>query len=175
MHDFFRHQLEIYAGYHCDERNSVTHVFGIPIIFFAIILPLSLWQVTVSGVSISAALILVVPVVIVWILFDVAIGLVLLAVAIALVLLAMAIVDHASSLEVWSIAVGLFVIGWALQLLGHALFEHRKPALLDNPMHLLIGPMFVVAKLFVAYGFRRDLALAVQPAPERLRSNKAEG
>jgi uncharacterized membrane protein YGL010W len=167
MHDFFRHQLEIYAGYHRDERNSVTHVFGIPIIFFAIILPLSLWQVTVFGVSVSAALILVVPVVIVWILFDVAIGLVLLAVAISLVLLAMAIVDHASSLEVWSIAVGLFLIGWALQLLGHAVFEHRKPALLDNPMHLLIGPMFVVAKLFVARGLRRDLAFIAQPGAEQ--------
>ncbi len=164
MHNFFRRQLEIYAGYHRDERNSITHVFGIPIIFFAIILPLSLWQVTAFGVTVSAALISVSPVLLIWILFDVAIGLVLLAVVIPLVLLAMAIVDHTGPFEVWSIAVGLFLIGWALQLLGHALFEHRKPALLDNPLHLLIGPMFVVAKLFVARGFRRDLALAVQPA-----------
>ena len=164
MHDFFRRQLEKYAGYHRDERNSITHVFGIPIIFFAIILPLSLWQVTAFGVTVSAALISVSPVLLIWILFDVAIGLVLLAVVIPLMLLAMAIVDHTGSFEVWSIAVGLFLIGWALQLLGHALFEHRKPALLDNPLHLLIGPMFVVAKLFVARGFRRDLALAVQPA-----------
>jgi uncharacterized membrane protein YGL010W len=28
---------------------------------------------------------------------------------------------------------------------------------------LLIGPMFMVAKLFVALGFRPDLARAVQP------------
>jgi uncharacterized membrane protein YGL010W len=49
-----------------------------------------------------------------------------------------------------------------LQIVGHVRFEHRKPALLDNPMHLLIGPMFMIAKLFVALGFRPDLARALQ-------------
>ena len=165
MHEFFRHQLGIYAGYHRDERNRATHVFGIPIIFFAIVLLLSLWDVTAFGASISVALIVVIPLLIVWILLDVVIGLALLVAVVPLVLLAMAIPDYASSLEVWSIAAGLFLIGWAFQLVGHALFEHRKPALMDNPMHLLIGPMFVVAKLFVALGLRRDLALAVQPTP----------
>src|SRR5262249_53252536 len=49
-----------------------------------------------------------------------------------------------------------------VQIVGHVRFEHRKPALLDNPMHLLIGPMFMIAKLFVALGFRPDLARALQ-------------
>jgi uncharacterized membrane protein YGL010W len=53
-----------------------------------------------------------------------------------------------------------------LQILGHARFEHRKPALLDNPMHLLIGPMFLVAKLLVDLGLRPDLAQAI-PAEAR--------
>jgi uncharacterized membrane protein YGL010W len=54
-----------------------------------------------------------------------------------------------------------------LQIVGHAQFEHRKPALLDNPMHLLIGPMFVMAKLVVALGFRPDLARIVHPVAEQ--------
>ena len=33
MNGFFQRQLEIYAGYHRDERNCVTHIFGIPIFF----------------------------------------------------------------------------------------------------------------------------------------------
>jgi hypothetical protein len=44
-------------------------------------------------------------------------------------------------------------------------FERRQPALLDNPTHLLLGPMFVMAKLFIALGFRPDLALVIQPVP----------
>ena len=38
------------------------------------------------------------------------------------------------------------------------MFERRRPALIDNPLHMLIGPMFVIAKLCVAFGFRLDLA-----------------
>jgi uncharacterized membrane protein YGL010W len=56
------------------------------------------------------------------------------------------------------VTAALIVIGWALQIVGHSLFERRRPALLDNPIHMLISPMFIVAKLFVALGFRRDLA-----------------
>jgi uncharacterized membrane protein YGL010W len=63
----------------------------------------------------------------------------------------------------------LIVIGVAFQVVGHRLFERRQPALVDNPTHLLLGPMFVMAKLFIALGFRRDLADIIerdpQPAP----------
>jgi uncharacterized membrane protein YGL010W len=56
----------------------------------------------------------------------------------------------------------LTVIGWALQIVGHQFFERRRPALLDNPIHMLISPMYLFAKLFVALGFRRDLAALLQ-------------
>jgi uncharacterized membrane protein YGL010W len=162
MNDYFRGQLTIYAGYHRDERNRVTHMFGIPMILLAIVLPLSLWPMTVFGIPANAAMLLAIPTLSGWILLDVAIGLVILAAIIPLLLIAAVIASHVSSIGVWLIAAVLFVIGWALQIIGHARFEHRKPALLDNPMHLLIGPMFMIAKLFVALGFRPDLARALQ-------------
>jgi uncharacterized membrane protein YGL010W len=162
MNDYFRSQLTIYAGYHRDERNRVTHMFGIPMILLAIVLPLSLWPVTVFGIPANAAMLLAIPALSGWILLDVAIGLVILAAIIPLLLISAVIASHASSIGVWLIAAVLFVIGWALQIVGHVRFEHRKLALLDNPMHLLIGPMFMIAKLFVALGFRPDLARALQ-------------
>jgi uncharacterized membrane protein YGL010W len=51
----------------------------------------------------------------------------------------------------------LFFVGWAFQLIGHAVFEGRKPAFMDDLSHTLIGPMFVVAKVLVRLGLRRDL------------------
>jgi uncharacterized membrane protein YGL010W len=167
MNDFFRRQLTVYAGYHRDERNRVTHIFGIPMIFVAIVLPLSLWPVTVFGIPANAAMVLAIPAVIIWILLDVAIGLAILAAIIPLLLIAEGVAGHVSSIDVWLAAAVLFVIGWSLQIVGHARFEHRKPALLDNPMHLLIGPMFMMAKLFVALGLRPDLARAVQPGAQK--------
>jgi uncharacterized membrane protein YGL010W len=38
--------------------------------------------------------------------------------------------------------------------------------LVDNPTHLLLGPMFVMAKLFIALGFRRDLATIIEQPPQ---------
>ena len=166
MHEFFRRQLALYASYHRDVRNGVTHMVGIPLIFLSVVIPLSLLSLTILGIRANAAVLLVIPALIVWLLLDAAIGLVTLAAVIALLAIAGLITGMLGSFAIWYIAAALFVIGWALQIVGHARFEHRKPALLDNPVHMLIGPMFIVAKLLVALGFRRDLAAAMQPASQ---------
>ena len=72
-----------------------------------------------------------------------------------------------SAAGVWSITAVLIVIGVAFQVVGHQVFERRQPALLDNPTHLLLGPMFVMAKLFIALGFRHDLAVIIQEPPQK--------
>ena len=88
---------------------------------------------------------------------------------------------HVSTVGVWSIAAVLIVIGITFQIVGHRVFERRQPALLDNPTHLLLGPMFVMAKLFIALGFRRDLAVIIQAPPQKtprgflLGSEKLQG
>ncbi|HET7851089.1 MAG TPA: Mpo1-like protein [Pseudolabrys sp.] len=166
MHSFFRRQLALYASYHRDARNCVTHMIGIPVIFLAVTLPLSLLPVTVSGFRVNAALVLLIPALMVWLLLDVAIGSVILAAALALLAIAACIAAMVGSVAVWSIAAALFAAGWTLQIVGHAHFEHRKPALLDNPVHMLIGPMFMVAKLLVALGLRSDLTDAIRSAAE---------
>ena len=73
------------------------------------------------------------------------------------------IVDHGSLISIWITTAVLVVIGVASQIVGHRVFESRQPALVDNPSHLLLGPMFVMAKLFIALGFRRDLAVIIAP------------
>src|SRR5690606_12986311 len=42
--------------------------------------------------------------------------------------------------------IGLFVVGWIIQFIGHY-FEGRKPAFLDDISGLIIGPLFVVVEL----------------------------
>jgi uncharacterized membrane protein YGL010W len=54
------------------------------------------------------------------------------------------------------------VFGITMQIVGHQVFERRAPALIDNPPHLLLGPVFVMAKLFISFGFRDDLAEIIQ-------------
>ena len=52
--------------------------------------------------------------------------------------------------------IGLFLLGWVIQFVGHA-FEGRKPAFVDDVIGLAIGPLFVVAEVAFAMGLRRAL------------------
>jgi uncharacterized membrane protein YGL010W len=158
MSDMFQRQLAEYADYHRDRRNCLMHVIGNPILFMAAVLPLSLLPIAIFGVQISAAPLLVIPALILWVAWDVGLGLAIVVTAVPLLYAAATIANHVSVAAVWLITALLTGLGWALQIVGHQFFERRRPALLDNPIHMLISPMYLFAKLFVALGFRRDLA-----------------
>jgi hypothetical protein len=42
----------------------------------------------------------------------------------------------------WSAAAGAFTTGWALNLVGHAIFEKNAPAFKDDPLSFLAGPIW---------------------------------
>jgi len=162
MSAFLRRQLTDYVEYHRDPVNCALHVVGIVILFLGAILPLSLLPVTVFGLQLNVGVLLAAPVLIYWMLLDVAIGLAIAAAAALLLFTGATIASHASVTVVWTITIVLIVIGVAMQIIGHQVFERRQPALMDNPTHLLLGPVFVMAKLFISLGFRNDLAAVIQ-------------
>lgn len=53
----------------------------------------------------------------------------------------------------WRWALGLFIGGWILQFVGHAI-EGRPPAFLKNPLYLIIGPYWLVKKIFRSLSHR---------------------
>jgi uncharacterized membrane protein YGL010W len=165
MNSYFKRQLSDYVKYHRDPKNCALHVFGITFLFLGAVLPLSLWPVHAAGVQINMAAVMALPVLIYWLLLDALVGTGILCAAVLLLTIAATIANYSSALGIWSISVALIVIGLALQIIGHRVFERRQPALLDNPGHLLLGPMFVMAKLYVALGLRRDLADIIERVP----------
>jgi uncharacterized membrane protein YGL010W len=165
MRGFFQRQIADYAAYHRDGWNGLTHIVGNPIIFLAVILPFSLLPMTIFGVQTNAGVVLLIPALVLWMTFDFTIGLAIVVSAIPLLWLSAFIVSHVSVAWVWTVAGILFVVGWALQVIGHRLFERNNPALLDNPIHMLMSPMYIFAKLYIAFGLRSDLAaLLKKPA-----------
>jgi uncharacterized membrane protein YGL010W len=168
MNAFFKRQLADYVEYHRDPWNCAMHVFGIVALFLAAVLPLSLWPVHALGAYTTMAPIMVLPVLAYWLLLDAALGTAILGAAVMLLSAAAIIVNYAGPVSVWSITAGLIVIGVSFQVVGHRLFERRQPALVDNPTHLLLGPVFVMAKLFIAFGFRHDLAAIIERVPQQL-------
>ena len=72
------------------------------------------------------------------------------------------------------IGVGLFVVGWIIQFIGHY-YEGRKPAFVDDVMGLVVGPLFVVAELAFLLGLRKEVERAVveSAGPTCIREKKA--
>ena len=173
MAGYFQRQLADYVEYHRDPWNCAFHVFGILALFTGCVLPLSTWQVTAFGVHLTVAVAAALPVLIYWLLLDAVVGLAIAGAAALLLFLAASLANHASLLQTWSMTVTLIVAGLAFQVIGHRVFERRKPSLTDHPAHLLLGPMFVMAKLLIALGFRRDLAAIIEQSPPSSQSGIA--
>src|SRR6202041_3949015 len=95
MNVFFKRQLADYVEYHRDPWNCAMHVFGIIALFFAAILPLSLWPIGPLGVHTTLAPIMVLPVLAYWLVLDAAIGAAILGAAIVLLSVAAFVVSHA--------------------------------------------------------------------------------
>lgn len=152
-------QLAQYAAYHRDRRNLATHFVGIPLIVVALAALLARPALPVAGVPLSPALGVTLALVVYYLLLDLRYGL-----AMALLLglgLAAGVWLAAQPTARWlGGALGLFVVGWLFQLVGHAL-EGRKPAFLDDVIGLAIGPLFVTAEVGFALGLRRELRAAI--------------
>jgi uncharacterized membrane protein YGL010W len=62
------------------------------------------------------------------------------------------------------LAGGLFVGGWALQYVGHYVFEKNSPAFYADPYYLLVGPVWVAAEWLDLLGLPVPEAMTAQPA-----------
>ena len=172
MGGYFQRQLAVYVEYHRDPRNTAMHVIGILLLFTGAVLPLTLVHVPVFGIEVSLAVILALPVLVYWLLLDTALGIGILAVSVVLFSIATTISSQASTALMWAIFAVLVGLGVAAQTIGHKVFEGREASLFTFPSHLLLGPMFVMAKLFIALGFRRDLAAILVPLPTNSLSTR---
>jgi uncharacterized membrane protein YGL010W len=166
MTAYFRRQLADYVEYHRDPWNCAAHVLGIILLFLGAILPLTMWSLPGFGGHVTLAMLLALPVLIYWLALDPALGLGILCSAVVLLSTAAAIVANVSVVGVWLLTAVLILIGVTSQIVGHKVFEQRKPSMADHPAHFLLGPMFVMAKLFIALGFRHDLAAIIGPGAE---------
>ncbi len=149
-------QMSFYEAYHKNPWNKLTHFFGIPLIIFAILIPLSWIGVSLGGIPVTAAMVFVAVVLAYYVALDVALG-----GAMTLFMAPVLYLSHRVAamplLEGGAIFVLAFAIGWIIQLIGHNVFEKRRPAFTDNVFQLIIGPLYFIAEAFFLLGLKRDL------------------
>ncbi|WP_462387640.1 Mpo1 family 2-hydroxy fatty acid dioxygenase [Acidovorax sp. Q11] len=165
--------LSQYADYHRDPRNIHTHFVGVPMIMFAVVVLLSRPAWMVGDLPVTPALFCALASSIFYFRLDARFGLAMAALLAAM--LAVAQWLAVQNMAVWLAAgIGLFVVGWVIQFVGHY-YEGRKPAFVDDLMGLLVGPLFVVAEWAFALGLRKEVQAAVEQrsGPVRLRTGQA--
>ena len=128
-----------YASFHGTPGNKACHYVAVPLIvltLFALLAQVEL--ATVFGFTVTLAEVVIVLVTAYYLTLDAPLALLMLA---------------ASGLFAWGgrfippmIALALFAAAWVLQFIGHYVYEHRSPAFFRNLTHLLVGPLWVLAK-----------------------------
>lgn len=166
--------LAQYAAYHRDPRNLLTHFIGIPMIVLAVAVLLSRPGVEVSGIWLSPVVALATGTTLFYLRLDLRFGILMGAFLLLCVWIGAQLAQTPTSLWL-SAGVGLFVVGWIFQFVGHY-FEGRKPAFVDDLVGLIIGPLFVAAELGFMLGLRQPVRQAIEArvGPVRLRQRPVD-
>ena len=128
-----------YAAFHGTAGNKACHYVGIPLIVLSILALLARVPLfPVGGFTVTAAEVFLVLVTVYYLTLDTVLAVIMLAASAALLALGRPLPVAAS--------VGLFVLGWIFQFVGHYVYEKRSPAFYKNLAHLLVGPLWIVAK-----------------------------
>lgn len=168
--------LSQYADYHRDPRNIQTHFVGVPMIMLAVVILLSrpAWYLGgAAGLPLSAAVVAALASCVFYFRLDLRYGLVMATLLAAMLAVGQWLAQH--STLVWAgSGVGLFVVGWVIQFIGHY-YEGRKPAFVDDLVGLIVGPLFVVAEWGFALGMRQEVREAVEQRSGPVRLHERTG
>lgn len=164
--------LAQYAAYHRDPRNLLSHFIGIPMIVLSVAVLLSRPGMDVMGLWLSPVTVVASLAALFYLRLDVRFGVLMGAVLLISLWIGAALARQPTSIWLGA-GLGLFVVGWIIQFVGHY-FEGRKPAFVDDLTGLIIGPLFVAAELGFMLGCREPLRDAIEarvgPVQVRQRS-----
>lgn len=154
-------QLSNYAKYHRDPRNIFTHLFGIPIIVFSVVIIMSRPHLfSIYDVAVTPAVLAAVAAVAYYFALRISFGFIMAVILSVFVVLAAPIAQV--SIQSWlGWGFALFLVGWIIQFIGHY-YEGKKPAFVDDLVGLIIGPLFVVAEILFGLGLYKNLKLEVE-------------
>ena len=150
-------QITQYAAYHRDRRNIATHFVGVPMIVFSVILALAnilIGPVHLGWIGVLTAAIY-------YLVLDRPLGFAMAFYLFMNAVLASLIAAYTSTVAGLGLAAACFIIGWAIQFVGHK-YEGMKPAFTDDLIGLVIGPLFVMTELFFMLGAKKLLKKYVE-------------
>ena len=174
MFDFVK-QITFYSAYHQERRNVITHIFGVPIITFSLFVVMHWLKLKTvqsfpgQSFPITLAIIFYALATLYYLSLDRLFGIV--AGIIYGVLLYAAYEVSVMGYQIgWIVFAMCQIGGWGSQIYAHAVFEHSRPAFLDNLFQAFVSaPLFVVAEVFFMIGIRKSLKEKVDQSLQKQR------
>lgn len=147
--------LAEYSADHQNPVNRLVHTICVPLIFVSIVA--FLWAIplpdalTAASPWLNIGTLMLAGVTLYYLRLAPRLGLGMVVAA----LLIIPLVGTAAALSVplWQQALLVFVLAWIGQFVGHAI-EGKRPSFFRDLRFLLIGPLWVLAKLYAALGIR---------------------
>lgn len=134
-----RARLEEYGELHRTRGNEVCHFIGVPLITFgAASMFGAVGLFSLDGLRVTLADAVMLGVVAFYVSQARWLGIVTALIVTGIVLGGQLVPFY------WGLAT--FLIGWGFQFFGHAKYEKRSPAFLQNLVHLLVGPAWLVER-----------------------------
>ena len=133
--------LAHYGESHQNPSNELIHFIAIPMIVFSLIGVLHWLHPNLALIAIAAS--------IVYYARLSTLFMVVMTLAAALSLYVAGLLGDA----LLPVSVAIFVLSWIFQFIGHRI-EGKKPSFFEDPQYLLIGPLFVLSRLFIKLGVK---------------------
>lgn len=134
--------LDEYATSHQNKTNKLIHYFAVPLIFWSI--TAMLWVVKIPYVE-NLAIVSTVLASLYYLSKDLIIAIEMIVISIVCLILNDFL--ESKDLPLLYIAIGVFVIAWIFQFIGHKI-EGKKPSFFKDVQFLMIGPAWIVNQLF---------------------------
>lgn len=155
-------QMSMYAAYHRDGTNKAIHFVFVPLIIWSAMgLLVQIGSVAMGTLELTVAHLVAFVLLAYYLYLDFPLG-VAMVVLFTVMLVTVLQVDASLGAQAWMLFLAVFVGSWIAQLIGHAAFEHRKPALADNVLQVFVAPIFVMAEWAFTLGLRKQLHADVQ-------------
>jgi uncharacterized membrane protein YGL010W len=141
-----------YSGDHRNATNQRIHVVAVPLILWSVIA--LLWCVPAPGTWFRPGIWAALAMLPAWLFYWRAsrrLGAGMLLVFLLLSALTWALHDALGARGLLTLAAAVFVLAWIAQFVGHKI-EGRKPSFLTDLVYLLIGPAWVLVKLYRRLG-----------------------
>jgi uncharacterized membrane protein YGL010W len=136
------HLLAVYNESHTHPTNELIHFVAVPMIVFSLIGVLHWLHPNLALIAIAGS--------IVYYARLSTLFMIVMALSSALMLYVVGLMEPALLLPV---SIGVFVVSWIFQFIGHKI-EGKKPSFLEDLQYLLVGPLFVLSKLFLKLGIK---------------------